>query len=279
MKDIQEIINYYNDFVKAWYENPVEFIEDKAKNIFAESYRGGIKLSSEDKEQRHQLIADALPEPYLGDPYKCSAVFINLNPGGVMEKQQLHSNGEFITEGKAALNYYEFAKNFPYQGDKYSCNGGVIWWNQRKKWINRLLSTVKESDNFVSKLEPFAVELCPWHSLGFAGFRQNDRLKTYMKEYIFDFVAQAIKNSELGFGISVGKAIKNLLIELDFEANEIKNDNAPRKKDNSIINREYCYFKLPNGKILLNTWAPGSNKMPSPAWNDFEKDFINNILK
>ena len=277
MKTIQQLIDYNNNFVVEWHKNPDTFIEDKTKNIFAEFYKGGIKLCSENQKHKHQLIAEALPEPYLGDPHKCSAVFINLNPGGVLEILQHHSNGEFITKGKAHLNYYEFAKSFPYQDEKYTDNGGAAWWNLRKAWVNRLLSAVK-GQCVESELEPFAVELCPWHSSGFAGFGQGEQLKAYMKEYVFDFAAQAIENSELGFGISVGKAIKTLLIELGFEAIEIKNANVPKKRDNSIINREYCYFKLPNGKLLLNTWAPGSNKMPSPAWSSFEEKAIKEIL-
>lgn len=273
MKEIKDYIDYYNEFIKEWDKDPEACIQE---NIYTNYYIGGIKLDSGKDKSKTKLVAEALPEPYLGNPYNCSAVFINLNPGGAMDCLQKRGTGKFITEGNAVKNYYEFAKDFPYsKKNKYDTNnGGVLFWNKRKDWINRLLSIVK-SEKFESEREPFALELCPWHSNGFGGFKSNDEFKSYIKEYVFDFAEKVIDNSELGFAISVGKSVKLLLQELGVKAIEIKNEElVPLKKDNRPIRREYCYFELSNGKKLLNTWAPGGNKPPSPAWTYFEEQLI-----
>lgn len=217
------------------------------------------------------------------------------NPKGVINKGyfQQWGTGEFIVKGKAVEDYYNFAKEFPYMNNAYSANGGDAWWKLRKAWIDRLLSSKTNQDDYTSERNPFAIELCPWHSKGFAGFGNKNeadfkKFIQYLKEYVFDFTEKAIENSELGFAISVGKAVVKCLQLCEgvepienmevIKPTDTKKYRSLLKKGDTFICREYSLWKLPSGKLMLNTSSQGSNKAPSGAWSAFEKEIIDNSI-
>lgn len=141
-------LQYWDDFVDQWYLNPIPF--------FNSNIHPWNQIHSHLLQQ-----ANALPEPYCGDPYNCSAVIMNYNPGSMTPTLQQHPNGSFILTFKPNFAYKYFAKNFPYLTNPLingtnSTGGG--FWKIRDGWIKRLI-LIKY--NIHSNKNPFAIDICP----------------------------------------------------------------------------------------------------------------------
>jgi len=293
--DIRKIIDKFDEFVQGWHDNLEKheknklFIDDKEENkLFVAEY------CRKQREGIYKLIPDALPEPYLGNPHAgpngekgCSAVIINLNPGGEIRELQHWGKwkkgekemepGKFITAWKAHEKKYEkFAKDFPYKKDN-TYGAPTKWWNRRKVWIDRLISSSEGVANFVSDKEPFALELCPWHSKNFGGLNlEKTGLMDYYTDNILPLAAYAIENSELGFGVSIGKSVRTVLEKLS---------PAVDLEEPTIKKRKYCYFEVEStGKkfIILNTYLDikwPRNIPPGKKYEKYEENLIIEPIK
>jgi len=175
MNTIQAFIEYWNNFIDDWYVKPIpHFI---SKN-YPWSYLKNLLPD-----------ADALPEPYCGDPYNFSAIILNLNPGGVTANLQKHPNGLFIKDFKPHGTYWDFAQNFPYL-DGYKTTGGGKWWTRRDKWIKRLCTSI----NKPTEKKPFGIDICPWHSKSWGGYSVS--ANNYVNNYVISFAELALKHAD-----------------------------------------------------------------------------------
>lgn len=234
----------------------------------------------------HQLIDDALPEPYLGDPYNSGYVCLNLNPGKYIEALQHPIKGKFNQEGNALDSFRAFAMEFPYLTEKYKSpnvsskdNGGHKWWKQRHSYYKRLLNNSSISN-------PFALEICPWRSSRFGSLRRTESFFKYFTTNILDIASIAAINSENSTVFSIGSIYHYMFQELSNSTrfNQIKYISSqdqqgfsfPKRKDGKTVQRHLSLWKDEEYKIYyFNTYAPGSNK---PASQEFD-DIIRTILK
>jgi hypothetical protein len=234
--------------------------------------------------EKTQLNDNALPEPYLGDPYNCSVVCLNLNPGAYLPEFQNPEEGRFVTLGKAIEGYSEFAKPFPYLIDDYKfkhdeqLNGGHQWWEKRNEYFNRVFK-------YKGTKKPFALEICPWRSSSFGNIKLNKGFLEYAEEEIIDVASIVALNSDLNFVYSVGAIFRNLFTKMPgrFEKVQFVNQQNykqagyeyPLNGQNKPTNREISLWKDKNFDVIyINTTAQGSNKNPSPLFDKIIQSLI-----
>jgi len=258
---LQNWMNNWNSLIKDWNSSPDDFY---SKDIFLKIYTG---------KGNKELVKDALLEPYIGNPYKNSCVILNLNPGSVMEKQQDINTGEFITKGKAVENYQEFSKPFPYLSE-FKDNGGGSWWNSRNAWLKRLIKNTKGIDTTEN---PFALEICYWHSKGWDGIELYKGETIDYLENLLHIAEEANKYSDLGIVVSVGKIYTKIFELLRFERilmidkEDHNNIDFPKNGNGKFSDRTFSLYKSPNGVFFYNTWHTGGNKQPAKQWDEVEK--------
>lgn len=251
----QDYINYWNVFIDEWYKDPINYFNS---NNNPWEYLENLKQD-----------ADALPEPYCGDPSNFSAIIINLNPGSVTPNLQQHPNGLFIKDFKPKGTYFNFAQNFPYL-TKYPKSGGGKWWIRRDKWIKRLINTEKS---------PFAIDICPWHSKSWGGFETSPSTVNYVNDYVIKPAEIIIKKADLKIVLTVGSEFEHIFNELGFYKKEklgpdLNIGNWPLNGKKLPTKRKYSIWKSPTGIFYLNTSCQGSNGCPSPEFNKLELKLI-----
>lgn len=274
---LEEFIDHHNQWISAWINDPDSIRE---QDVY---FKHSPKCS---------LEFNALPEPYLGDPYKCSAVIININPGGSMSKYQSLATREnklnFISRFIDGHNYHNFAVSFPYLTlPESEC--GTDWWTSRNSWINRISGNTNELKR------PFAMEICPWHSKSWKGLDfEQEELRNYLEEYVIRPAQEAIKNSNLRIvGLSVGTPITKVLescgykrvklwgwdnTEKKFRFDTPISDKWPQKEDNKPVKRTYTLWRRENSDVyFLNTSAQGGNRAPSINFLEVEKEILASI--
>ena len=172
------------------------------------------------------------------------------------------------------------AKGFPLDGESKvpMPEESLNWWASRLEWINRILDyrlkqlNVNIDKKKLDKKKPFALELVPLHSKSFKVSNAGDYVS---KKYtiIGDVIEYAIVKSKAQMGLAIWKPIFDVLTK-DYKYKTIAGDPSnplhTQKKE-----RDYRVIKSPKGRLILCTWASGSNKAPS---KDFEKD-EENIIK
>ncbi len=222
---IDEFIRGYDALINDWLES-------------APSIKGNPFFKNISKLELH-----GMPEPYFGDPYKCSAVIININPGQTIDT---NDRGYAAIQGNV-MNYYKLSTSNPYSkiackfpyldSDYYSApaykamvktmaakkqissekKDSASWWKLRDKWINNL----PDIANATSTPKPFAIELCPWHSKQWdnqdTSVWNNDDLKNHIKKNVIEPACEVIKlkYSILPFGLIIGKAVCDAVMAID----------------------------------------------------------------
>lgn len=261
MKSIDSFIKVWDNRIIDWFNSPDQTVNYGIESNF---YKG---------KNKSKLDCTAFPEPYLGDPHKASCVIINLNPGNKLDKEQDIYTGSFVNAWKDSKCYYEFAKSFPYL--KPECKTG--FWVNRRKWIDRLLALHQKKSN----LNPFALEIIPFHSKSFGLLSYNNELQEYLNNELFPVAEEASLHAELNLILTIGKSFYNIFEWLSFkkiiEYNPEYHPDItywPIKENGVKLNRNFSIWKSPKGILYYNTWHSGGNKMPAELWLPIEKTIL-----
>lgn len=244
------------------------------------------------------LYPKLMPEPYIGNPADCSVVILNYNPGAAdynlstekgREEYRKDNVHHTRLDDPEAMCYY-YARNFRerafaggYLGrgkdPKYDTSGlhpaGKKWWEKRLDWLKKLVPE--------SKKLPFALELCGWHSKNWRSCNYTPEIKAYIAKHIIPVLKDAIRKSDLGIGLCVGKQFGDTVLgELGFS--DITGELGLDIKDQSRgwqpipkVNRWYRVYRSADGSYIINTWSIGSNRQPGVRFEEAEKDLINKI--
>lgn len=292
---LKQFVEKNNTLISEWYEDPRQCAE---KNVYFQNYSKTTRKKNKGIEHSPLYSnGDSIeyykyrPEPYLGDPYNCSIVMLNLNPGfgGEDGDKPLHWKDGVLVDDKICKNYYYYAKVFPYiQEDDNRHEGAKKWWQPRKVWL----------DNFVEKVvggikassAPFAIELCPWHSKSWKDlkYKEDEYLKNYILSYVIAPAIEAAKGAQVKFPVCIGKSFEIILDLLHFvKTNYVWNTQSPATlevwpsdpNDGHKIQRTYQLLKNDKNEYILNIWAPGSNKVPSEKFENVEKIIMEEIKK
>lgn len=209
--------------------------------------------------------------------------------------------------------YSEFATKFPiWKKDlpkdmEWLCSyGGRKWWLKKKEWIQHLVGEKID----VEEVPPFAIELCGWHSPNWPdntdAFNDDDDLEETIKDCFALPLLKAIDNSQSHLAICIGAQFKPSILGKflpgltnitesvynDLKGEGISYPDKPGKKekwqdgDESISvtvkkdkKETTRYYRVYNveGRIILNTFAPGSNHHPAKEYWVFEKKLLKAI--
>ena len=272
---MKDYIEYWDEVISLWSQGQgdIKSIPENEKCWFVE----GTNLHS-----------NLMPEPYWGDPGRCSAVLLNYNPGGPKGIPPIEDNCHInhvkdpvdISKMSGAMfkKYSDVAKRFPWK-DKNSEYAFVTsekqkasknWMLRRNKWICSLVGE--------TNLPPFFMEICGWHSYNWKGvrFKSNSRydakpLMDYLKKHILPVLMYAIPKSQLGIGLCVGKQFADVILPvLGFKA--IMEPVKP-------ITDKHRYFQAfeQDGVKILCTWSWASNNHPSDEYLAYEKELISKL--
>lgn len=259
-KILQDFIEHNDKLVQGWMDNPSDFC---SHHIY---FQPGCTPAE-------SLSKWGMPEPYLGDPFNCSAVIVNINPGGVIDCNNWNArekSSNFIKKYLSSGSYESYAHEFPYlrlPKEELETN----WWKSREVWIKHFSK---------KKSLPFAIELCPWHSTKWKGMSyKDDNLKAYINQYVIRPAGEVIKNSGLPFGLAIGKPIVMALEELGFqkkkewawETNTL--EHWPVNIKGMAIKRCYALLSHEESNVsFLCTWAQGGNKAPNKRFESTENE-------
>jgi hypothetical protein len=269
-----QYIDHWNIFFSRWYSNPTL------------TFNNGNPWSG-----IHNLQVNALPEPYCGDPHNFSALILQLNPGLADPVTQMWQNGTFIQYIRNNGTYYNFAKIFPYfpSAILQASTAGQKFWITRNKWISRLVGTA--SKNIPGSLNPLAIDLCPWHSQAWKGFRLNQILQTYIQNYIIDPIPNLILNAKFKLVLCVGNDFNSIFQRLGFTLLTSFGPGSLNMWPSNIngpINRYYKIWEASvkvnfentnagnKGRILfLVTYSQGGFTCPSSVFQNVELHILN----
>ena len=222
------------------------------------------------EEQKHlHLLPNLMPEPYWGDIDNNSVVFVNFNPAGTEienESDPSHlcrKDDQTSVAGYFSKNYSEQAKSFPLLNEMPIKYDGASWWNKRVEWKD---SFGIEND---PGCQPFAIELCAWHSKRWTGGKYNElrnpRTVAYIKNQFGPWLERAINGSRNHLALCIGAEFHKGIIPMIWpEAEDITEeviDSGHKPIPNN--SREYHVFRIPNVGHIVCTHVRGTNRLPS----------------
>ncbi len=290
------LVAHDNYVCEWWHKKKEKTVSCKLEDIF----KGGVY---------GRLDTIHLPSPYLGKPCGCTAVIININPGASSNEEgykKSRDREENLFAKECGNSYHKFAEAFHflnpcYQGGDAKDEDGNKWWERRVDWINRIEGVANPEPGKY----PFALELCPWHSHGWRGFRKkkevlkeislgvsnsgkkSDEIYDLEKSEIRDYIEKQvlIPAVEVAYAnnlpcvYAIGKPIYECLVACgcnvenhcdssSYEAIDASFDwpHRKNKKEEPLVNREFRLLTYCGVKILC-TWAPGGNKTPGKAFD------------
>ena len=287
----QGYYDFWDDFVRSWFNECKRGQAGTEYRGIAEGYRKCV----------NDLNFTELPTPYLGTPAKTvQAVIIHLNPGGSakdkdgfsLDETQSYSN---INNGKKGwlIQYFRDEAGVSYRRyiDKWSCLNsslrghkpevcGVGWWQGndpavvggRMKWIKQIYN------KDITPESVFALELCPYHSVGFGGLRHgvayNGVVLPFIKKHVIKPAATAVVEGKLPFALAVGKCVADVLDNVG--AALVKEwsykepiDGWPRNSGGELTKRTYRRYivEAHDGQKanIIVTWLKSNRGIPAPG--------------
>lgn len=269
MDKIIEFQSKWDQKIEDWHKSPKDHFE---RDIYSKLYQT--------ESEKYKIKPMYMPEPYLGNPNKNSAVIINKNPGSEIHELQNHKTGKFLTNDNAHSNYKNFAIKFPYL-EKYIESDGGKWWIKRKEWIKRLVGKESQSN-------PFALEVCHWHSSLFGKhiLKQNELFYDYLIKSTIEPAEAANKNSELGVILSVGGIFNEFYEKLGFNKElEINQSNFKEYNlkwhlngKNKPTHIEYTLWKSNTDNYYLNFELGAKyNDVPNIKWKHVEEFLLKKL--
>ncbi len=258
MVQIAYFIDYWNKVVALWLDKHVNAQSevvyanrplDAKKECYYKDDHLTVNVETnqlpwfENKDTGKLLCPIHMPEPYWGNPDKCSIVIINYNPGGGLDMSPHTYKGKgapypdnTMIEYVNRKSYSTLALDFPLLKTKEELEkderwwlrsyGGRKWWLQKKEWIEHLVDDWakngnKQSDEKESKLpihtrRPFAIELCGWHSQNWndstVSIINNVYRKEYMQKYFIHPLLHSIEKSTTHLAVCIGKQFSQSLL-------------------------------------------------------------------
>lgn len=273
LKTIQDFIDYWAWIFKYWLTmRKIPSCDPFSRYIYALGNKQG-------------LLDELTPNPYVGNPFKCSAVILNYNPGASQKRlnnlaeDPQHYNQRFDSDkicGHMAHNHWQVMQSgeyFDFGNQKYpehraGQDDGPKWWKGRKEWIDELIPN--------TNLNPFGLEICGWHSNSWGGVSYNKDLLQSLKNRLAGVIEESINRSALGIGICVGSQYGVILPAFGYNdvSNEVLVSIALTPKDEEKY-REYRVFRNQNGTYIINTWlTKGYSMMDVPTSRDYENRLI-----
>ncbi|MBQ9147018.1 MAG: hypothetical protein IJX68_04800 [Rikenellaceae bacterium] len=260
--------DHYDELVKKWLS------DDRTNHIENDPYFIAERNTARNKSVELSRERLEIPEPYFGDPNKCSAVIINLNPGTSGDVGKRGGYYRKLADELTNTKYSDFAKDFPCLEEKHP---GYKFWSQKNRWIKRLCNLSEED-----QLKPFAVELCPYHSTKWNGNFIDDNVRKYINDWVLEPAKTAVNKAKLPFALAIGKTCYNELTNnfgFDVKGEWTPDSNMqewPRNKKGNV--KRYFALLEKDGLKIWCTWCKGgTNSAPAESFTEIEKSILQNI--
>lgn len=169
------------------------------------------------------LSKDYLPEPYYGNIENPSIVVLNINPGSSSPNEQTKHFSSKTAVNTLTYNlihtfgglYSGFQKTYsPFLCTNHNVPG-VDWWKDNR--INFLNWVVRKcSRNSYADTAPFALEMCPLHSMTTSdiNFAKKKFFPAYCQNWIEPMI-YAITKSSVPFAVAFSSKISYILTHND----------------------------------------------------------------
>lgn len=277
-----------------------KFSSDWDKTI-AEWHRHPFRRDclAEEDARLFSIVSTLMPEPYWGNLLSSSVVVANLNPGGGEEPNWNTPHGRalcwFMDHVKPPKLYSSFAKKGPVflsreqlqrkNFGQFGDYAGWKWWNersQRPQWANRIVRALSRGRNVGQA--PVALELCGWHSSGWA--RNLSRLEANERQFFLQKVVNpfhaAVRVSRFRLGLCVGRPWSDLLRTLDSEGKSLFgfrtiSDTHCLLDDGSRRNHEM--FEWDDGSRAMVTWQSDRTSEKPDIFLPPDESFLANEIR
>lgn len=264
--ELKSFYDYYDELVEKWLDNT------QRDNLI----RNDAYFAAESNKKRNELVKLSserleIPEPYFGNPEKCSAVIINLNPGTSGDEARKGYYEELASQLSSGVKFSDFAKSFPCLEKEHP---GFCFWSQKNVWIQRLCGCGYEH------LRPFAVELCPYHSKKWNGTFINKEVRTHIQTWVLEPAFAAVKKSQLPFALAIGKGCYSELKKLGFAELDRWDSTIsdwPTSISDKPINRYFALLGKDGTKVLCTWCKGGTNSAPAESFANIEKRILESI--
>ncbi len=265
-RNMNYYLNYWDNVIRRWFEGDIESNQELLLN--------DISLN---------LNVEHMPEPYWGDPEKCSIVIANYNPGGGTNRSRHTYKAcaccpeSFINQVKK-YGYQAIAKSFPIIDDPQSNYNplkenycwwkeyeGRRWWIRRVQWLNDIIiNGLSDSIDSISN-KPFAFEFCVWHSVNWQNkaclhIYNKINMVAFVENYFVKVLVDTVHNSDTHLGICIGSQFFHLFNKIG------EKDKGIKLIDTEVYGKESPYqihFYNIHGEIVLVIWGKGRNRYPS----------------
>lgn len=283
--NVDEYLKYWDKVIQQW--SNAESAEFPKSEKYWEKIKYG-KRGNKTVAERIGLQKELIPQPYWGNPKRCSAVVINYNPGGSEKTgkdllENDHSSFKFAKlrdpntlAGAVACdrNTMLIIPDFNKDADgfwKKEHKAAWNWMKQRTEWIDRLFSN--------SGNKPCFLEICAWHSHNWQNVKLPNEIIEILKRDFAPVLEEAILNSDSKIGLAIGASFKgddSILVSFGYKdvTKEICGKDAESKEG---VARWYKVFCNENGTTIIVTWSRGSNRQPSEDFADCEQKLLSKI--
>lgn len=273
-KTLNDFFIYWDGVIASWLEEKFAFEQQLSQDASKQE----LEIQKQEQilgQEWLNLSRNHMPEPYWGNPEKCSIVIANYNPGGGADRNRhVHFKcadweHTFINEVKKS-KYSDVASGFPIIDESnpndlesapewWEDYGGSNWWLNKKKWLEEYIIPAFENAENIKKKKPFAIEFCGWHSVSWpsgacAKIYKNEVLKPVIDKCFIDVLIDAIKQSESKLGVCVGAQFYHMFISKGMTPISYKNTDSPKY--------DLHLFEINNAKIL-SIWGAGYNRFPN----------------
>lgn len=197
MKSIADFKTHYNDLVNAWL-NP-NFSPQTSTNPF-------MAITTESWAEKPCI--ESMPEPYYGKIDNNSIAILNLHPSN--NRRDSNYLGRNVMLSKINKNYAKYAEQFPPLTSQIHHKANT-WWNN----LYNHLKQIKFQATFNDRLQPFGIEICPWHSKGWGYSQRKLLIKTNkLDQEVYDWVIIPFIYSILRSNCQIGIALSNFSGEI-----------------------------------------------------------------
>ena len=272
-KTLNDFFIYWDGVIASWLEGKFAFEQQLSQDASKQE----LEIQKQEQilgQEWLNLSRNHMPEPYWGNPEKCSIVIANYNPGGGADRNR-HAyfkcadwEHTFINKVKKS-NYSDVASGFPIIDEPdlnkpipawWEDYGGSKWWRKKHDWLknsiinNKELHRLLKNNNNTTEIKecgnkkPFAIEFCGWHSKSWPGGACKKLYKykeAIIDKYFIDVLVEAVKCSDLKIGICTGKQLYDLLSKC-----------AEKTQDQELESQKYNLHLLElKGVKILSVWG------------------------
>lgn len=279
--DLQgDFIDYWDRVVRQWLDTNADitsFTGDAVEQrVVIEAINKNCKGKNGQENPDYIINTMHIPEPYWGNPRKCSIVLLDYNPAGgwkinrhtTINCKDCDKCGHSFIRYVNSHKYSEFARSCPvlkemqdngmeWFSDEDNGYEGYQWWNKKRRWLDHLVEAIcGKKDN---KL-PFGLELCGWHSKKWSnnmdwineereGFKCRGIINQRAIQPLFAAMKNSLEGSKTKIAVCIGAEFKPEFLSPFFDIKDIQKFDITETVYSDITNHDAFSVNYEKGNI------------------------------